>query len=507
MVQPDTITISKENEVYMKVDCEPSITQELIDFFTFQVPNYKFMPSYRQKKWDGKIRLFKRIKGIYGYYNGTYGGLYNKMIDFAESRKYGILGGDDYRVINNPKTKEIIGHFVDSLDIHLDDEKITIRPYQYMAIHEALINKRCILVSPTGSGKSLMIYCLIRSYQQNSNKKILVVVPTTSLVEQMFKDFDDYASVVSWNSEDNCHRIYAGADRETEKPIIISTWQSIFRLGQPFFEQFGMVVGDEAHGFKATSLIGIMEKLVNCEYRIGTTGTLPDDSNINLLSLEGLFGKVHETTSSRELMDKKILAQLNIHCIQIQHSDADRKIVSKLEFQDEIKFIVTMPERNQYIAQFVNSECTGNTLILYTRVEQHGKVLYDMIPQYTNKNVFLIHGGVDALEREMVRETVEKSNDNIVIASYGTFSQGVNIKNLHNVVFASPHKSRIRNLQSIGRGLRTTEDKSDVNLYDIADDFRTNNKDNYTWNHFLGRLNIYEEQEFNYTFKVVDWNE
>ena len=476
MVKTDTITISKENEVYMKVDCEPSITQELIDFFTFQVPNYKFMPSFRQKKWDGKIRLFKRLQSVNGYFNGTYGGLYNKLIDFAVSRKYDIIGGDDYRVINNPKTKEIVGQFVDSLDIHLDDEKISVRPYQYMAIHEALTNKRCILVSPTGSGKSLIIYCLIRSYQQNSNKKILVVVPTTSLVEQMFKDFDDYASAVSWNSEENCHKIYAGADRETDKPIVISTWQSIFRLGKPFFEQFGMVIGDEAHGFKATSLIGIMEKLINSEYRIGTTGTLPDDSNINLLALEGLFGKVFETTSSRELMDQKILAQLNIHCIQIQHSDEDRKIVSKLEFQDEIKFIVSLQERNQYIAEFVNNECKGNTLILYTRVEQHGKVLYEMIPKYTKKNVFFIHGGVDTLEREMVRERVENSNDNIVIASYGTFSQGVNIKNLHNVVFASPHKSRIRNLQSIGRGLRTTEDKSDVNLYDIINDpFENNN--------------------------------
>ena len=505
MVQTDTITISKENEVYMKVDCEPSITQELIDFFTFQVPNYKFMPSFRQKKWDGKIRLFKRLQSVNGYYNGTYGGLYNKLIDFAESRKYGILGGDNYRVIDNPKTKEIIGQFVDSLNIHLDDEKIVVRSYQYMAIHEALTNKRCILVSPTGSGKSLIIYCLIRSYQQNSDKKILVVVPTTSLVEQMYTDFDDYASAVSWNSDENCHRIYAGADRETEKPIIISTWQSIFRLGELFFEQFGMVIGDEAHGFKATSLISIMEKLVNCEYRIGTTGTLPDDSNISLLSLEGLFGKAFETTSSRELMDKKILAQLNIHCIQIQHSKDDCKIVSKLDFQNEIKFIVTMQKRNQYIADFVNTECLGNTLILYTRVEQHGQVLYDMMPQYTNKDVFFIHGGVDALDREKVRETVEQSNNNIVIASYGTFSQGVNIRNLHNVVFASPHKSRIRNLQSIGRGLRTTEDKSEVNLYDIADDFTTNDKINYTWNHFIGRLNIYKEQEFDYTFKVVDW--
>ena len=505
MVQTDTITISKENEVYMKVDCEPSITQELIDFFTFQVPNYKFMPSFRQKKWDGKIRLFKRLQSVNGYYNGTYGGLYNKLIDFAESRKYGILGGDNYRVIDNPKTKEIIGQFVDSLNIHLDDEKIVVRSYQYMAIHEALTNKRCILVSPTGSGKSLIIYCLIRSYQQNSDKKILVVVPTTSLVEQMYTDFDDYASAVSWNSDENCHRIYAGADRETEKPIIISTWQSIFRLGELFFEQFGMVIGDEAHGFKATSLISIMEKLVNCEYRIGTTGTLPDDSNISLLSLEGLFGKAFETTSSRELMDKKILAQLNIHCIQIQHSKDDCKIVSKLDFQNEIKFIVTMQKRNQYIADFVNTECLGNTLILYTRVEQHGQVLYDMMPQYTNKDVFFIHGGVDALDREKVREMVEQSNNNIVIASYGTFSQGVNIRNLHNVVFASPHKSRIRNLQSIGRGLRTTEDKSEVNLYDIADDFTTNDKINYTWNHFIGRLNIYKEQEFDYTFKVVDW--
>ena len=484
------LTVTKYNESYIKCTSEDlGLLQELSEFFTFKVPGASFMPSVRAKRWDGQIRLFSKATGKLYY------GLLPYVEHFIENR-----GGT---IILEGLEKPTSGSLSDSFSKFANKiikDSIKIRDYQLSAFSHAINNKRTILLSPTASGKSLIIYCIIRLLT-SLEKNCLLVVPTTSLVEQMYKDFEDYG----WEAEKFVQRKYYGYEIDDSKPVVISTWQSLATFDKKYFEKFDCVVGDEAHLYKSKELQKIMSACVNAKYRIGTTGTL-DDSKVHKLVLEGLFGRVHNVTTTRELIDKNQLADLNIQCLILKYPKEECQHVKKLNYQEEMDYIVSHEKRNRFIRNLTKTR-TGNTLVLFQYVEKHGKVLYEMIPKYTKKNVFFIHGGVDTLEREMVRERVENSNDNIVIASYGTFSQGVNIKNLHNVVFASPHKSRIRNLQSIGRGLRTTEDKSDVNLYDIADDFRTNNKDNYTWNHFLGRLNIYEEQEFDYTFKVVNWNE
>ena len=485
------IHIFKLNEVYLHIECDnDGMCRALVDYFTFEVPGHKFMPAYRNKIWDGKIRLFSQKTGQ------IYVGLLSYIKEFCERNDIECVIAKD---VDDSDTLDIkkVTDFVKSLKPKSKGKELEVRDYQLNAIQYALSNHRGMLVSPTASGKSLIIYALIRFYHYLlKDKKILILVPTTSLVEQMYSDFIDYG----W-SDKYLHRIYQGHEKETDKPVIISTWQSLFKLDKKYFEKFGCVVGDEAHLFKSKSLTTIMTKLIDCKYRFGMTGTL-DGTQTHRLVLEGLFGKVEKVTTTKELMDKDTLAELKIKCIVLKHSESDCKAVKDLKYSEELDYIVSHKTRNDFIRGLCDN-LKGNTLCLYQLVEKHGSVLYDMMKDLDRK-VFFIHGGVDTETREQIREITEKETNAIIVASYGTFSTGINIRNLHNVVFASPSKSRIRVLQSIGRGLRRPNmGEVHTTLLDIADDFTYNDKKNFTLNHFLERINIYNEEEFDYEINKV----
>ena len=335
--------------------------------------------------------------------------------------------------------------------------------------------------------------------KEEKNNKILIIVPTTSLVEQLYKDFKDYG----YNSDRNVHRIYQGHEKETNKRIVISTWQSIYEMPKKWFSEYGMIIGDEAHLFKAVSLTKILSKLVDCKYRVGLTGTL-DDSKTHKLVLEGLFGAVNRVVSTSELQQKKQLAALKIYCLVLQHDKYSRDFLKEKSYQEEMDFLVSCEARNKFITNLC-SDLQGNSLCLFQYVEKHGMLLKQMIEKKAkSKQVFFVYGGVEAEEREKIRAITEKSDNAIIIASYGTFSTGINIRNLHNIVFSSPSKSKIRNLQSIGRGLRLKDNNSNATLYDLADDLSYNEKENYTMAHFRERINIYNEEGFDYEIHEVE---
>ena len=314
------------------------------------------------------------------------------------------------------------------------------RPYQYKAVYEAIKYNRKLLLSPTGSGKSLMIYSLVRYYTATS-KKTLIIVPTTSLVEQMVNDFNDYG----WNADDHVHKIYSGKDKNTDKPIIISTWQSIYKFPKRYFDDIDCVIGDEAHLFKSKSLTGIMTKLHNAKYRFGFTGTL-DGTKTHKWVLEGLFGDCEQVTKTDDLIKSGYLSKFRIKILLCKHAPQHFDT-----YHDEMEYLVGHKGRNNLIKNLVN-DIKGNTLVLFNYIEKHGEPLHDLINNTVDskRKVFFVHGGTDVEDREEVRQITETEDNAIIIASYGTFSTGINIKRLHNIIFASPSKSRIRNLQSIG---------------------------------------------------------
>jgi len=476
------LVISKKNEVFLKINSEPHIYYELSDQFTFDIPNAKFSPAYKKKFWDGKIRLFNTQKGE------IYVGLLDRIIQFCKdhSYTYEFLESEYYGLpfeVNDFISLEGVKDYMNLIS------KYRPRDYQIHGVYDALRHNRKLLISPTASGKSLMIYSIVRYYVGNE-KNILIVVPTTSLVEQMYKDFADYG----WDVGSFCHKIYAGKERDTDSQVIITTWQSIYKLPRKYFERFSVIIGDEAHQFKSKSLISIMTKLDNVKYRYGFTGTL-DGSETHKWVLEGLFGPSYKIIKTDELMKKGHLAKLDINVLLLKHPP------NKFEtFEEEVQYIISHTKRNNFIKNLA-LDLKGNTLILFARVEKHGEPLYNLINSNNiieNRNVFFIHGGVETEDREKVREITEKENNAIIVASYGTFSTGINIKNLHNVIFASPSKSRIRNLQSIGRVLRKGNQKTRATLYDIADDISYKSRKNYTLNHLIERIKIYNEENFDY---------
>jgi superfamily II DNA or RNA helicase len=473
----DKLIITKPNEVHIRIECDPHISQEISEYFTFEVPGARFMPAVRNKYWDGKIRLFNQMTRL------IYAGLEFYITRFAKERGYDV----EYQYDNSQDQFSLheAKEFASTLDLPFKP-----RDYQIEAFAHAMRYKRGLLLSPTASGKSLIIYLVAKMMQ-----RVLIVVPTTSLVHQMRSDFAEYGSK-------DTQVIMAGQSKDIFAHTTISTWQSIYKMPRDWFDQFDCVVGDEAHLFKSKSLSTLMEKLINCQYRIGTTGTL-DGTQTHKLVLEGLFGPVKKVTSTKELMDDKHLAEFKIKCILLQYQDELRKIHSIAAYPDEMDFLVNNEKRNKFIENLTLS-LDGNTLLLFQFVEKHGKVLYNNIRSVDlDRKVFFVHGGVDSEVRDQIRGIVENEERAIIIASYGTFSTGINIRNLHNIIFASPSKSRIRNLQSIGRGLRKGDNKSMATLFDIADDLKWKKKYNHTLKHFAVRLKTYDDEQFSYKIYKV----
>ena len=480
--------ISKVNEVYLQLEVDEDISREISDYFTFEVPGAKFMPQFRNRMWDGKIRMFSPHNGR------IYVGLLPYIKEYCTKKSIPYIIEEGVENVRNV-IRENVREFAESLRPTSRGKPIQFRDYQIDAIWHAIKSNRCLLLSPTASGKSLIIYTLIRYYHM-MNLKTLILVPTTSLVEQMYSDFIDYG----WKDE-YIHRVYAGNDKGSKKPLVVSTWQSIYKLHSPYFAQYGCIIGDEAHMFKAKSLTDIMTKSRNVRYRFGLTGTL-DGTQTHRLVLEGLFGQVKKIISTKELIDRGTLAELEIDCIVLKHTDEEAQRVRYYTYAEEINYIVSHEKRNKFIERLCKN-ITGNTLLLFQLVEKHGSLLYNELKKLDRK-VFFVYGGTTTDTREKIRAITELEKDAIIVASYGTFSTGINIRNIHNIVFASPSKSRVRVLQSIGRGLRQTDEKDTIKLFDVSDNLSYKSRPNYTYRHFTQRLNIYKEEQFKYEINRIN---
>jgi superfamily II DNA or RNA helicase len=498
------IIIEKKNESYIYIFGEQSTLQELSDIFTFYAEGYKFHPSYKAKYWDGKIRLLKQVSRNR---SELYFGLIDQVISFCESRgyTYEIKGAINQSI---KLDKKEIESFTSNLKLTSKGETIEPRDYQYKGFLDAVSRKRLLLLSPTSSGKSLIIYLICR-YLIDSGNKGLILVPNISLVHQLYSDFEDYANAIDWNTGDYCHKIYQGQDKSSEKQINISTWQSLYTIkDKGFFEQFDFVLCDEVHTAKATSLTGILEKCLNASYRIGLTGTL-DNLKVNEKTLIGLFGSINKVITTRELIDRKQVANFNIKCLVLKYDEATCKAIKKFKYQEEIKYLITNNKRNNFIKN-LSLSLDKNTIILFNFVETHGKVIYELLlnsKHRNGRNIYFIHGGVDGDERERIRHIMETESNAIIVASVGTMSTGVSIKNLHNIIFAISGKSRIRNLQSIGRVLRLHNEKEIATLYDIVDDLSVGKHQNFTLLHFLERVKTYSQEKFEFKLKKIPFDQ
>ena len=469
------------NAVHARIRCDDSVARELYDRFTYEAPGYKFHPAYKAGHWDGKIRMFS-LKD-----RTIYRGLQREIEMYCEEQEYKFFA---------PKEDPIFEPDFSDVDIKFDLEP---REYQWDGATIAAMNKRALFLSPTGSGKSLIIYLTILYH----GLKTLLIVPRADLVDQMYGDFSSYSD--NDTVEDWCHKVRAGI-KDTGKLVTITTWQAIKDMPEEWFEQFEMVVGDEVHLFTAKSLVSIMERLKSCEHRYGFTGTLKGAKTAEL-TLVGLFGPIHKLTSTSELQAQGHLSKARIEIIVLEHPEWVRKLRKKKflkEYSEEMDFVVRLQKRNEFLRDLCMS-LDKNTLMLFQFVEKHGAVLYEMMKDYPK--LHYLHGGVKGSDRNDARLEVEEQDGAKILASFGVFSTGTNIKNLHNLIFASGWKSRVLNLQSIGRVLRLFGDGKEAVIYDVADDMsyrtKTSKNRNHGMKHLEERLNIYNEEGFDYRINKI----
>ena len=473
----ETLHIKKINEVYMKVTGEKSTLKEISNYFTFKVPNYQHTPQYKFGGWNGDIHLFDMKK------SRLYTGLYKNLLKYCDSNNISVTSEKGFEP--ESFSAEEAMDFFKSLNT-IFKPKI----HQIKAFLSAVRKKRVLILSPTASGKSFIIYLLSQYF---ANSKFLIIVPTVNLVNQMKSDLIEYD--LDCLIADEIHQIMSGKEKSNKSRIIISTWHSLTKLPKSWFNDIDIIVGDEAHKFKANELKKIMHKMETTEYRIGMTGTL-DDCQTNIMVLNGLFGEIIEVAKTHELMEKQQLANLKIYAITLSYPTETRKLLKKAKYPNEINFLFNHEGRNKYIRNLATS-LKGNTLVLFSRID-HGKLLHKSISEKTEHETYLIYGSVDGDERERIRKIVNEHENSITVASMGTFSTGVNIPNLNNIIFAAPTKAKIIVMQSIGRGLRTSEIKSEMALYDISDDLSYASWINYTLRHYHKRIGMYANEKFKF---------
>lgn len=486
------IDVESIDEVRYYVKTEKGLKQELRDYFSFMVPGAQYMPMFKRRLWDGKIRLYDILSSTLPR------GLKTYLQKFCTDRGYSLNIKESKNSLC--ATEEQLARFYESLKVSVRKQTVAMHPHQQQAILHALNNHRSVLISPTGSGKSLIIYVLVRFLQTvlNTDRKILILVPTVGLVNQMEADFFDYSSQdKSWSCKKYIHKISAGEDKETHKQIVVSTWQSIYKLPKVWFDQFDAIFFDECHQAKAESINFIGQKLSKAWFRVGTTGTL-QQTQAHRLSIEGILGPAVQFIHTKNLMNKGLLAKLGIDCIILKYTEEEKQLLKKQKYADEIKWVVTNEKRNEFIKELA-LKTKGNTLILFNYVEIHGRPLAAFIEAAAgDRKVYFISGKTDAEAREYIRKVIDREKDAILVASYGTTSAGINIVNLDNIIFASPTKSVIRLLQSIGRGLRVSEKKKALKVYDVVDDLSWKSHKNHVLKHFEERVKIYKKEKFDY---------
>lgn len=479
----DTIGVEKVNEAFIKVHADRSMLQELSEYFSFFVKDYKYMPKYKSGMWDGRLRLLNLQT------NKLYSGLFSDILKFSKARQYDVVTDDALKEDYTPHTLNIKS-FIEKL-------KLPFIPHDYQeeAFNQILNLKKILILSPTSSGKSLIAYLSV-SYAIARGMKVLMVVPTTTLVDQMYDDFASYGS----RFQDGTHKIYGGADKSNNADFIITTWQSAFKLDKTWFDPFGMVIVDECHLATANSIKGIMEKCTNTLYRIGMTGTL-EDTKTSKFVLRGLFGKIFETIKTKELTEREITAKLDIVCLMLKYPKDLCKQLSGLVYEDEVKYIIEHEKRTKLIVNLATSK-SKNTLVLF-RFAKHGKKIFDdILAKETGKNIFYIDQTTKTDERTRIKKFMEVNSDCILVASYGTFATGISIKNLHFLIFAFAYKAKIKTRQAIGRLLRRST-TNNVVLYDICDNMSYKSKTNTLYTHFTDRLAEYEKEGFDYTIREL----
>lgn len=486
------IVISRFNDTYSRVIADTSIKMEIGDYFCFEVENSKFHPKVKGGIWDGLIRLFATRTG------DLPAGLTPNLVKWALKQGYTV---DDQTEVSNNFDSAGFETWLESTEVFSKGQPIKPHWYQRDAVRHILDKSRALIQLPTSAGKSLVIGLFSKYFFDHHNPgKVLVIVPTVALVKQMKDDLLDYQLF----EDRDILCIKSGTERDSNSKIYISTWQTACKQGPEWYNQFNALLTDEVHLGSGPTLSKICQGMTDCKYKAGLTGTLKD-AKASLMQLIGLYGQVFKPTTTKELMNSGQITPLDIKPVHITYPRVDLKKLGKLSYHDEIKWIITNKERNRFLCKLAAASTEMNTILLFKH-KSHGLELFRQINNLvagTNRNVHHIDGDVKVVIREELRDIIENDKGAIVVASYGTMSTGVSIKNLHRAISAHPVKSKIINLQSIGRILRKHDSKSKAQWFDLIDDLRYKNRKNFAYDHGIIRLRLYARENFHFNISKV----
>ena len=485
----EIIRITKESEVFFKAHITKNQYKEILPRLSFFAKDYKHSPRYKLMQWSGRID-FIDSSGRFPI------GLLAEFVKITDSLGYDVSFDFPKKGFGENISEETLQTFFEI--VFPPETGIFPRDYQQESVLRAIRHGRGILNLATSSGKSLIIYSLLR-YLVAKGKQCLVIVPNVSLVEQLYSDFqNDYG----WKgAKDNICLNYSGKTLDINKKILLTTWQSVYKNSPEFFERYDALIVDEAHSMQGKSISEIGKKCVNASYRFGFSGSLPDNE-ADLHTVLGYLGPIIHKIMSHELIEKGVISNIKIKNLILKYPEHMRH--ARSTYQKEVDDINSYENRTKALDYIIsNTSPEENILILVTKIE-HLKATREYIQKnFKQRKVYEIYGKTDADVRENVRKRIEHESGVILVATYGTFSTGSNVKKLHHVVLFSSYKSQIKILQSIGRGLRKHESKEYVTIYDVVDqliysDGKKKYK-NWTYLHWeQNRLKYYDEQQFDF---------
>ena len=530
------VIFKKINNSHCKVIWEPSQEDPykqspyvtLDNLFALRPEGFMFDPRFKKRrftKYDGKIRLYKILPSLLPL------GLVREA---AKSlRQFGWNVQIDNEIINSFTSTEDYSSLINSFCNAIKNTcGLTPRDYQQKILELSLAYKRSSFRAATGAGKSLAIYMIVRFFMKIINKDMnfLILVPNINLVNQLFRNFrDDYGWTDISEYVGMYHSDFTVAEKKEaiRKPILISTWQSMGTLlekatFEEYFKRFSCLIVDELHTAKNDHAIinRVVSACSNAEYRFGLTGTIPRNI-LNQKVIIGNFGDIRQIISSKELIDRGELSKASIIEVKIPYDQytIDLCKKKKIPLNSEYELSRLTKSAEYAVHSLIKDEIITkkeNTLILMKyvtnkEVDEMAEMLKNLHPDY---EIRMAHGKIKLKERESILNDLEGKTGIIVVATYRTFGTGLNMKNLHNVIFGSSCKSYTIILQSIGRSLRLHSSKNTARIFDLhhcIEDTHYSNRVKhdveYRSNlarHFYEREEFYYEEEYPQEVHTID---
>jgi superfamily II DNA or RNA helicase len=450
-----------------------SLTREF-----FSVPN----PAHRSNLPYITSRLYSITPG------GKFEiGLLKEIISFFEKHRYPFQADPDVYKSFQPGFN----------NFNIEKLKIPFRDYQKKAIHASITQGRGMIILPTASGKTLVMAGLIKNITRLLNKenlKTMVIVPSIQLVEQTCGDFLEYGleNITKWSGNNK---------PDFSKNIIVAGTQILLSKSSDLsiLNDIDLFLCDEAHGIRRGNNINKIFSLLKTPHLFGFTGTMPP-SLIDQWNIVGKFGPINYEEKTIDLKNQTYISNFHVIILKIKHSNIpvfNDFSNPTLPYQEELDFLINSDYRNGIIVNLA-LKMPNNTIIMADRI-QHGLLLEAKLKELNkdNRRIFFIRGSTEMEERETIRSVMNDNNDIIVIAISKIFSTGINIPNLHNVIFGSAGKAKIKIMQSIGRALRLHPTKKTANIFDVADNTK------YGKMHLKERKKLYEQEKYKVTEKEI----